>query len=143
MNIIYTLRSKKIKTQEIPKWGAYLRKRWEEEFVHHLSADEKKSIMLHDAGGACGYLWHIFSYEKKECLKEKEAQIAFNQERKESCYIFFQHLDFALLVENAALLTAEDLFNESDIYVTDKEFNWTYVNTHERDWCGPYFSRKK
>lgn len=24
----------------------------------------------------------------------------------------------------------------------NKEFNWTYVRTHETEWCGPYFSRR-
>ena len=36
----------------------------------------------------------------------------------------------------------KDDMDEEDIYVVDKEFTWTYVNTHERS-CGPYFSKIK
>ncbi|MBN6187787.1 DUF4275 family protein [Aneurinibacillus sp. BA2021] len=52
---------------------------------------------IFDDNGCCGFLWHIFSYEKKSCFKKEEA---------------------------------------------NKEFNWTYVRTHETEWCGPYFSRR-
>jgi hypothetical protein len=35
------------------------------------------------------------------------------------------------------------LKEEYDIYVVDREFNWTFVKTHETEWCGPYFSRRE
>lgn len=37
-----------MKVKEIPKWGAYLRKQWEESFANHLSDKEKKSIYFYD-----------------------------------------------------------------------------------------------
>jgi hypothetical protein len=65
MNDLYgRLKIKKIKLTEIPKWGPYLRKQWESNFANHLSDKDKKSIYLFDTGGYCGYLWHLFSYEK-------------------------------------------------------------------------------
>ncbi|WP_391559737.1 DUF4275 family protein [Robertmurraya sp.] len=142
MDIVHLLSNKKVRVKEIPKWGAYLRKQWEDYFANHISYEEKKSIYLFDHGGACGYLWHLFSYKKKDCLKEIKAENAFNNEPKNACYVFYQHSDYALILENASLFTADDLTNETDIYVVDKEFNWTYVKTHETGWCGPYFSRK-
>lgn len=63
-------------------------------------------------------------------------------EPKNACYVFYQHSDYALILENASMFTANDLYNETDIYVVDKEFNWTFVKTHETGWCGPYFSRR-
>ncbi|GAB6155492.1 hypothetical protein JCM17380_42430 [Desulfosporosinus burensis] len=30
-------------------------------------------------------------------------------------------------------------FETADIYITDKGFNWTFVQTHEDGWLGPYF----
>ncbi|MEW9079279.1 DUF4275 family protein [Terrisporobacter glycolicus] len=27
------------------------------------------------------------------------------------------------------------------MYIVDKYFRWTYVNTHERGWLGPYFCK--
>lgn len=142
INFVSSLKSKKVKVKEIPKWGTYLREQWENNFANHLSDKEKKSIYLHDQGDYGGYLWHVFSYEKKKCLKEEQADIAFKKESKQSCYVFYQHSDDALIIENASSLNADDFLNEEDVYVVDKGFNWTYVRTHETGWCGPYFSRK-
>ena len=137
------LKSKQIKIIEIPKWGEYLRKQWENNFTDHLSIEEKKSIHLHDTYDECGYLWHIFSFEKRDNLSGGEAEEAFNNEDKEDCYIFYQRSDTALIIERANMLTAHELANESDIYVVDRQFKWTYVVTHEKEYCGPYFSRNK
>ncbi|KGR76903.1 DUF4275 family protein [Ureibacillus sinduriensis] len=142
MELVDSLRSKKVKVIEIHKWGVYLRKQWEENFANHLSNKEKKSIYLLDEDGFSGYLWHVFSYERRKCLKEEQADLAFNKERKESCYIFYQHLDDAVILENASALNVSDFRDEEDIFVVDKEFNWTYVRTHETGYCGPYFSWK-
>lgn len=142
MDLVSLLRMKKVRVIEIPKWGTYLRKQWEDNFVNHLSDKEKKSIYLYDEDGCCGYLWHVFSYERRKCLIEEQADITFNKQSKQSCYVLCQHTDDAFILENASPLTAEDFVNEEDVYVVDKEFNWTYVKTHETGWCGPYFSRR-
>ncbi|CAM5195011.1 hypothetical protein UACE39S_03136 [Ureibacillus acetophenoni] len=144
MNLIDKLKSKNIKVTEIPKWGPYLRKEWENQFAQHLSTEERKKIYLHDQNGMCGYLWHLFSFQKKDCVEREHAEEAFNNELKKECFIFFHHSDEALLLENATTLNTEDLASEigTDLYITDKQFNWTYVITHETDWCGPYFARK-
>ncbi|MFZ5966939.1 MAG: DUF4275 family protein [Bacillota bacterium] len=141
MEIIDMLKSKGVKVTEIPKWGTFLRKQWEDNFANHLSHREKEAIYLYDVDGVCGYLWHLFSYEKRDCLKGEEAEQAFNDEQKNACYIFYQDTDDALILEEAAAFNTNDLLNESDVYVVDKEFSWTYVKTHEVGWCGPYFSR--
>ncbi len=142
MDLVTLLRSKKIKVTEIDKWGTYLRKRWEDHFANHLSDQEKKSIYLHGEDWYSGYLWHIFSYKKRDCLQGEQADIAFNQESKKFCYVFYQHSDDAFILENASSLNVNDFLNEEDVYVVDKEFNWTYVKTHETGWCGPYFCQK-
>jgi hypothetical protein len=84
----------------------------------------------------------MFSYERRKCLKEKQADISFNQQSKQFCYVFYQHTDDAYILGNASVLTAVDFVKEEDVYIVDREFNWTYVRTHETGWCGPYFSRK-
>ena len=48
VDLFSLLTNKKVRVIEIPKWGTYLRKKWEDEFVSHLSDEEKKSIYLHD-----------------------------------------------------------------------------------------------
>ncbi|WNS75813.1 DUF4275 family protein [Bacillus sp. DTU_2020_1000418_1_SI_GHA_SEK_038] len=140
--LIDTLQKKRVKVTKIPKWGTYLRKQWEDHFASHLSEEEKKSIHLHDRSKSSGFLWHVFSYETKECLKEEQANEAFNQIQKKACYVFYQHSEDALILENVSRMTAADFVNEQDVYVVDKEFAWTYVSTHEKGLCGPYFSGK-
>ena len=135
-DLVTSLKSKKVKVTEIPKWGTYLRKKWEDHFCNHLGDNEKKSIYLDD------FLWHVFSFEKRDCMQEEQADIALNRESKKFCYVFFQHSDEAFILENASSLNANDFLNEEDVYVVDKGFNWTYVRTHETGLCGPYFCRK-
>jgi hypothetical protein len=143
LDLVSLLRRKKIRVIEIPKWGPYLRNKWEESFANMLSEKEKQSIYFYDDDGFCGYYWHIFSYERRDFLKEDKADIALNKERKKSCYVFYQHSDEAYILENANPLAANDFINEEDIFIVDKEFSWTYVRTHETGWCGPYFCRQK
>lgn len=140
MNIVDLQKNKNVRVIEVPRWGVYLRKRWEDHFANHLRYEEKKLIYLLNNRGACGYLWHLFSYGKKECLKEAQAIQAFHYEVKNICYVFYQHGDDAFILENASGVTFKDLLNEEDVYVVDRDFNWTFVKTHE-SMCGPYFSR--
>ncbi|WP_445491515.1 DUF4275 family protein [Niallia sp. 03133] len=143
MDLLEKLKNKNMKIVELPKWGAYLRKEWENNFAHHLNEKEKKSIYLIESGRVSGFLWHLFSYNKKDYFEGEKAEEAFHNERKNKCYIFYQHSDYALLLENASLFHKNDLMDETDIYVVDKEFRWTFVITHETGLCGPYFSRNK
>ncbi|WP_430507761.1 DUF4275 family protein [Rossellomorea marisflavi] len=144
MNMIDRLIEKNIKVRDIPGWGAYLKKERETHFAGHLSDKEKQSIYLLDADGFGGYLWHLFSYKKKKCLEGEKAEVAFRDQRKHSCFIFFQDTEDALLLEDASGFDVIDLSSEvgRDIYVVDKQFRWTFVLTHETDWLGPYFSRR-
>jgi hypothetical protein len=144
MDLVDKLKRKNIKVLDIPKWGTYLRKEWENNFANHLNEKEKQEIYLLDDRDFGGYLWHLFSYKKKERLEGEKAEDAFNNERKNKCYVFFQHSDFALLLENASTFHTDDLIDEigTDMYIVDKQFRWTFVLTHETGWIGPFFSRK-
>ncbi|WP_409347209.1 DUF4275 family protein [Paenibacillus sp. MBLB4367] len=134
------LSGKKVQIQPLPNWGVDLRKQWENNFANHLTEEEKTSIFLHDDNGHNGYLWHLFSYKKRGCLKGEDADREFNQTEKNACYVFYQRTDDALLIEHVRTVTADDFLQEKDIYIVDTAFHWTYVITHETGWCGPYFS---
>ncbi|MDK7489926.1 DUF4275 family protein [Bacillus paranthracis] len=141
MEFLDVLRKKNMKVREFRNWGVYFRKRWEDNFENHLSDEEKEDIFLYGDKYRCGYLWHIFSYEKKKCLEGKEAENTFHNEGKKECYIFYQHCDDVLLIKDASLLSMDDMY-KGDIYIVDKDFTWTFVKTHEHRWCGPYFAKK-
>ncbi len=147
MEFIDVLRKKNMKVREFQNWGVYFRKRCEDYLANHLNDEEKEDIFLYGDKYGCGYLWHIFSYEKKKCLEGEEAENAFHNEVKKECYIFYQHCDEVLLIKDASLLHMDDILCETDnmykgdIYIVDKDFTWTFVKTHEHRWCGPYFAK--
>lgn len=146
MDFFHKLKSNKIQVSQTDDYGYSLRKKWEETFAAHLSPLEKKQIYLHSDSGASGFLWHVFSYEKRVCEKEEQAELAFDKQYKDMCLIFFQHTDEVWLVEGASDLKAKDLLladgEYADLYVVDREFKWTFVVTHEQGWIGPFFCRK-
>jgi len=135
-----SLKAKGVVVTELLGAGLELRQRWEDAFAGHLSAEEKAEIHLHDdADGARGFLWHLFSYERRDCLQAAAASCAFARQPKGVCYLFYQHADDALLLEQATDLSVSDLEHEVDIYAVDSQFTWTYVITHEIGQLGPYF----
>ncbi|MCD9025053.1 DUF4275 family protein [Cohnella silvisoli] len=121
---------------ELNKWDQYLRGMWDYHFATGLSASEKMIIYMDQ------FLWHLFSYKKIECLKKIEAKTASNNLNKQTCYIFYQNQSRTFILENPMHVKAEHFEQENDIYIVDKEFNWTYVQTHEEQ-CGPYFYIKQ
>lgn len=146
MKFYHKLKSKKIQVSKIDDFGYDLRKQWEAAFASHLSPLEKKQIYLDSDSGVSGFLWHVFSYEKRDCENEEQAERAFNKQYKDTCLIFFQDCDEVWLVDSASDLKARDLLladgEYADLYVVDREFKWTFVVTHERGLIGPFFCRK-
>ncbi len=104
MDLVEILRRKRRKVTEIPKWGTYLRKQWEHHFASSISDSEKKSIFLDE------FLWHIFSYEKVACFHNDEAKKVFHNEKKNQCFVFYQHSNDALILERPQNISAADFF---------------------------------
>ena len=135
-----------------------LKQRWEEAFAKDLSKAQKRKIAFPQC------MWNAFSWNKIECLKNQQAVEAFNQQKKEGCYLFYANMDDALFIKKANRIKAEDIIHtespaiekiftsintnqfhsnsieelRADLYVVDEHFTWTYVLTHEEG-CGPYF----
>lgn len=138
-HLMKQLKKKKIKFKEFLYYAPYFRKRWEDAFVNHLSEHEKERIYLYGDRYSCGYLWHVFSNDKRPHFMQGVANEAFNKKQKTRCYVFHQRLPEVLVIEQAAALKALHFEQEEDIYIVDEDFTWTYVVTHESDF-GPYYS---
>jgi len=129
---------RELKVLEIPNWGGYFRKSWENSFAGHLSKGDRNAIYLDS------FLWHLCSWGAVNCSAKEEAVMFFHTQEKDKCLIFYQYLDTVYKVENAKNLNVQDLLYEpshmlyGDIYVMDWEKKWTFMMTHERE-CGPYF----
>lgn len=109
---------------------------WDNTFAKHINGETREAIYYDQ------YKWHIFSYEKQVCLKEEEARQAFDAEAKDDLYVMYQNSPLVLLYTNAGNVIATDFDTEQDIYLFDRQWNWTYVHTHE-SMCGPYFYKVK
>lgn len=109
---------------------------WDNTFAENINEEMRESIHYHK------FRWHIFSYEKQECLKEVAARKAFDVVPKDEIYVMYQELPYVIQYKEAHKVIAADFDSQQDIYIFDKNFTWTYIHTHEST-CGPYFYKEK
>lgn len=119
--------------------------RWLESFAPSLSREDYGKYIKG------GYVWHIFSWRlvPDGCFKERDAaRAAFDRADKTGAKYMFLWSDArmpAMLPER--YFTAAAIENSDDcgeIYIVGKNFEWTYVVTHETSCgCGPYFMKKQ
>lgn len=91
------------------------------------------------------YLWHLFTWGNVPCFEKDEARKAFDELQYTEAVKFCGGRSGCIEnVRTVAKISAEEIDNdcESDVYIVAKDFTWTYVRTHERESCGPYFCRK-
>lgn len=107
-------------------------KAWDRIFANNISEETKQAIFYDQ------FKWHMFSYEKQDCLKRDEARIAFDAVPKDELFVMYQSLPYVLQLSAAKDVVAADFDSQQDIYIFDRDYTWTYVHTHESQ-CGPYF----
>lgn len=99
-------------------------------FFDKLTKEDKDSIYFND------FMWHAFSSEKVSAIEGINAIQEFKKNERSSVYIFFQNKDIILERENLTYndllsIIKEDVWNNMDCYVVAKDFQWTFVCTHE------------
>lgn len=109
---------------------------WQNIFLDGISKEALSEAYIED------FLWHACSYDLIPYIEGNQAKKKFDSLEKDGIIIFYQEKDICYEVTNASDLKSSDLRNEFDIYIVDKNFTWTYVNTHEK-MIGPYFIEKK
>lgn len=107
-----------------------VRKEYINNFFGSLSEEEKESIYFDN------FMWHAFSYDKIPAIEGILAIEEFKKNEKNNVYILFQSNDIVLEKDNLTYeelisIIEEDTWTNMDCYVVDKEFNWTFVCTHE------------
>lgn len=115
-----------------------IREKWISSFLEDVDTED---IFINH------YLWHVFSYERLIAVKGTAAQDYLNKESSNVLYVFLNDAnvhgtDICYRLKNAAAFNHEMLLCYSDVYVTNEDFTWTYVKTHEDGHCGPYFYKK-
>ncbi len=116
-----------------------IRERWLDAFAPNVP----ETVMGPHVLAEGNYLWHIFTWGEIPCLKGQEATAELERLNLKNCYQFYY--EYAPADKpRVRLIDREEIANlpdSLDWYLTDEEFTWTYVHTHEPE-IGPFFCRK-
>ncbi len=119
--------------------------RWLDAFAANVPEADLGARVLAEGN----YLWHLFSWNLAPCLEGDAARQALAARPDAGFYLFYaEHppADAAPVREIAradlpALAAGCGAVPGADWYLVDKDFTWTYVQTHEED-CGPYYCKR-
>lgn len=118
---------------------------FKKEWLKHFASNISKRDIENKVVKTGGYIWHIFSFElvdSNNYLSGEEARSAFNKaDKANSWYIIPFERKTSVKISDFENITAEQLEKETEIYVVARDLSWTYIKTHDNDWCGPYFYR--
>lgn len=99
-------------------------------------------------GTMANHMWHVFTRGGVPCLTGDAARKAFDELEYKSALGFFGgwSCGYGYRIENMRIIgkaSAKVLDGKrGDCYIIGKNFEWTYVKTHESD-LGPYFCVRK
>jgi hypothetical protein len=140
---INNLQSKGIKCYELhsnseEKSAEKLREKWINSFLQDVDTN---NIYIDQ------FLWHVFSFERLNAKTGADAKDCLDKAGSNTLYVFLNDAkmygkDICYRIENAATFNHEMIQCYSDVYITNEDFTWTYVRTHEDGHCGPYFYKK-
>ncbi len=114
-------------------------------WLETFGADIPKSDIKKYVIATGDYIWHIFSWElaeKGRYLTGEEAKKAYDQSDKRGAMYIDWFEDDHTKDMTWDLDKAEALKRFVEVYVVGKDFQWTYIKTHE-GYCGPYFMMRK
>lgn len=116
------------------------------QWYKHFAVGVDPKFMKDHVYSKGNYPWHIFSFEKVKVVAGGEAYSRFLSLFEDSECYYLEGFDF----ENGVVEKVKDrqeviaLMEEGyEVYVTEVNFKWTFVWTHESYWCGPYLAFKK
>ena len=92
------------------------------------------------------YIWHVFSWElldEEQYSVGDAARKAYDDIDKNGAFCIEWFKDDNTKDVTKALNSSKALDELVEVYVVGKNFEWTYIKTHEGDSCGPYFFKKK
>ena len=113
--------------------------------MNHFASGISKEDIKKYVVSTGNYIWHVFSWKllpEETYLIGDEARRAYDAaDKKDAMYIdaFGDGVCKALDEKYEKAASLEVL---TEVYVAAKDFSWTYIKTHEEDFCGPYFCRK-
>ncbi|MBE6917034.1 MAG: DUF4275 family protein [Ruminococcaceae bacterium] len=121
------------------------KKEFYDKWIETFAADIPEQDIQKYVKSTGNLIWHIFSWElldEGRYFIGEKAKAAYDQIDKEGaiCIAWFEDEHTKDIVADLNIAAALDDFVE--IYVVGKNFEWTYIKTHE-SMCGPYFMSDK
>ena len=114
-------------------------------WLETFASDIPKGALKKYVQSTGNYVWHIFSWDlldKKQYLLGDAAKAAYDKiDKRGAIYIDWFEDDHTKDI-TWPLNTARALDEFVEVYVVGKDFDWTYIKTHEGA-CGPYFLKLK
>ena len=130
-------------TEPFPDKIKAVRNRWLDVFADGVPEEELGKWVLSDLGEG-NYLWHLFGLVP--CLQGDAARTALAEHLDDEIYLFYNEhppadvpqVQRVTKEDIAALPRGQGAIDGADWYLVDRDFTWTYAQTHEDD-RGPYF----
>ena len=116
-------------------------KQWMNHFASGISKEDIKKYVVSTGN----YIWHVFSWKllpEETYLVGDEARRAYDAADKKNAMYIDAFGDGVCKALDEKYEKAASLEVLTEVYVAAKDFSWTYIKTHEEDFCGPYFCRK-
>ena len=116
-------------------------KQWMNHFASGISKEDIKKYVVSTGN----YIWHVFSWKllpEETYLVGDEARRAYDAADKKNAMYIDAFGDGVCKALDDKYEKAASLEVLTEVYVASKDFSWTYIKTHEEDFCGPYFCRK-
>ena len=108
---------------------------FDERWLKIFASEVKKE---HDTWIYRGFRWHGFSYELQPCLNGESALIEYQTQSPDTCIVYDE--EFTQVLSCRFNRYPDFTQFRDDVYVTQENFNWTMVFTHEQPELGPFFA---
>ena len=113
--------------------------------MNHFASGISKEDIKKYVVSTGNYIWHVFSWKllpEETYLVGDEARRAYDAADKKNAMYIDAFGDGVCKALDDKYEKAASLEVLTEVYVVAKDFSWTYIKTHEEDFCGPYFCRK-
>lgn len=121
---------------EIPRKETWkLQQKWRETYAVNLY--NKTGKWIHD-----DIDWHVFSHEHTAHVAGNKAWNKY-REKCGNAYLILPNGNAGNGYRCESNKPANFSKRGIDLYICPEDMSWTFVNTHEEDWIGPFYSDKE
>ena len=128
--------------ESTPRPFSDFEKEWVREFAGTVPQEQVDKHVLSYGN----LIWHVFSWNllpREAYLEGDAARAAYDAEDHTGAVFFEPYADEEDERWNGDNTSSAALDRRIEIYVVAADRSWSYIKTHENDYCGPYFIKKE